>query len=394
MDFLQIKELDAVSGMQNYSRFQVAFDHGKGVYLYDTEGKEYLDFASGIGVAAIGYGNPKWVEAVSKQASKLAHVSNLFYMEPYAVLSNRLTALSGMKAVIYGNCGAEVNEVAIKIARKYSDDKYGKGRTTIITLLGSFHGRTMAALSATGQPPYHQHFYPFVEGFRYIAPNDLQALKDAITEDVCAIMVEGVQGEGGVVPLDKAYVQEMAKLAAEKDILLIFDEVQTGNGRTGDMFSYQGFDIMPDIMTTAKGLGGGLPIGVALTNDKCKDILSPGTHGSTYAGNPVCCAGAKVVLDVITQPGFLDQVKKKGEKIKTAIESWESKEIKEVRGKGLMLGLRLEGITPKKAVTDLLERGLVVLTAGQDVLRLLPPLTISEEEIDQGLDILHKYFCK
>jgi len=394
MDFAAIKKLDSENGMQNYGRYDVAFASGKGSYLYDTEGKEYLDFASGIGVVSVGHGNPLWVEAVSRQAAALSHVSNLFYTEPYAVLAARLTALSGMKAVFFANSGAEANEGAIKIARKYSYEKYGKDRSAIVTLNQSFHGRTMASLSATGQASYHDWFFPFVEGFRHIEPNDVSALKEALAEDVCAIMVEGIQGEGGVLPLEETYVKTLAKMAAEKDILLLFDEVQTGNGRTGTMYSYQGFGVKPDVVTTAKGLGGGLPIGAILVNEKCRGVLSAGMHGSTFGGNPIVCAAANAVLDVLTEPGFLAAVAKKGEKIQKNVKEWKCSFVKEVRGKGLMMGLVLDGLSPKDAAAELLKRGLVVLTAGKDVLRLLPPLTISDEELEKGLAILHEYLSE
>lgn len=391
MNFDTIRKLDMDNGMQNYGRFNIVFASGQGSMLYDALDKEYLDFASGIGVVSIGHANPHWVEAVSHQASKLAHVSNLFYTEPYATLASRLTALSDMKAVFFANSGAEANEGAIKIARKYSSDKYGKGRSVIVTLNQSFHGRTMTTLTATGQSALHEHFHPFIEGFRYVAPNDIEALSDAIRSDVCAVMVEGIQGEGGILPLDYNYIKELVKIVGEKDVLLIFDEVQTGIGRTGDMFSYQGLNVMPDIVTTAKGLGGGLPIGAVLVNERCRNTLSAGTHGSTFGGNPVCCAGANAVLDIITEPGFLDEVKAKGDKIKTTIEGWCLPVIKEVRGKGLMIGVQLKDISHKKVVEALLERGLVTLTAGSDVLRILPPLTIRNEEIDKGLDIIYDY---
>ncbi len=391
MNFNTIKDLDAQNVLQSYGRYDVAFASGRGACLYDTEGKEYIDFGSGIGVNSVGYAHPHWVEAVSRQTATLAHVSNLYYTEPYAVLAARLTALSGMKAVFFGNSGAEANEGAIKLARKYSSDKYGEGRHVIISLLQSFHGRTLAALTATGQPSYHQYFHPFPEGFRYAEPNDRESLAAAMGSDVCAIMVEGVQGEGGVTPLTREYVAELAKIAAAQDVLLIFDEVQTGNGRTGDFYSYQGFGIRPDVVTTAKGLAGGLPIGAILMNEKCTGVLTQGMHGSTFGANPIVCAAANAVLDIITAPDFLAEVTCKGRRIMDALESWNLPNIREVRGKGLMIGIQLDGVAPKTAAADLLARGLVTLTAGKDVLRLLPPLTITNDEIDKGLRILHAY---
>ena len=394
MDYQTIKQNDEKCCTQNYGRYPVAFDYGKGSLLYDYKGKEYVDFASGIGVNSVGYANPHWVEAVSRQAGKLAHVSNLFYTEPYSTLAQRLTALAGMKATFFCNSGAEANEAAIKLARKYSQDKYGEGRSVIVTLNQSFHGRTMATLTATGQPDYHKYFAPFMEGFRYVKANDGEVLEQAIASDVCAIMVEGIQGEGGVIPLENAYVKKLETLAAEHDILLIFDEVQTGNCRTGDFFSYQGFGVLPDLVTTAKGLGGGLPIGALLVNEKCRSILSSGTHGSTFGGNPIACAGANAVLDIIEADGFSEQVKRKGEKIRQTIVGWELPIIKEVRGKGLMLGIEITDMSVKEIVADLLTKGLVLLTAGSNVLRLLPPLTITDREIDRGLQILYEHLVE
>jgi acetylornithine/N-succinyldiaminopimelate aminotransferase len=391
MDLDYIKQLDSENVIQNYARYNIAFNQGSGSLIYDTEGREYIDFASGIGVISVGHANPHWVKAVSEQAGRLAHVSNLFYTEPYVVLADRLTELSAMKAVFFANSGAEANEGAIKIARKYSNDKYGDDRFVIITLNQSFHGRTMATLTATGQPAHHKYFHPFVEGFRYIPPNDIKALNDALDDKVCAVMLEGIQGEGGVNPLDREYLKELVEIISERDVLLILDEVQTGIGRTGDMFCYQGLDINPDIVTLAKGLGGGLPIAAVLVNDKCRDTLSHGTHGTTYGGNLICCAAANAVLDIVSEPGFLDQVTIKGNRIIEAIKGWNNPLIVEVRGKGLMIGIQLKDIEPKKVVAELLERGLITLTAGTDVLRLLPPLTITEGEIDKGLEILRVY---
>ncbi len=249
----------------------------------------------------------------------------------------------------------------------------------------------MATLTATGQPDYHMYFAPFVEGFRYVKANDEESLKQSITPEVCAIMVEGIQGEGGVIPLDREFVERLASLAMEHDILLIFDEVQTGNGRTGDFFSYQGFGVCSDLVTTAKGLGGGLPIGALLANEKCSSVLTPGTHGSTFGGNPIACAGANAVLDIVTEDGFLEQVGRKGDKIRQTVAGWKLPIIKDVRGKGLMLGIEIKDISTKEIMAGLLEKGLVILTAGTNVLRLLPPLTITDSEIDQGLRILYKH---
>jgi acetylornithine/N-succinyldiaminopimelate aminotransferase len=390
MNFNQIKQMDNQHVIQNYCRQEVAFEKGKGSLLYDFDGKEYIDFASGIGVNSIGYSHAHWVKAVTAQAEKLCHTSNLYYSQPYARLAERLTSLTKMSSAFFCNSGAEANEAAIKLARKYSSDKYGQGRSVIITLNQSFHGRTMATLTATGQPDYHKYFHPFVEGFRYVDANRITALKEAVTENVCAFMIEGIQGEGGVIPLEKEYVEKMADLAAENDILIIFDEVQTGNGRTGSLFCYEGFGVEPDLVTTAKGLGGGLPIGALLTNEKCSKVFEPGTHGTTFGGNLVSCAGANAVLDIITEEGFLNNVIQKGEMIKEIIQGWGFPIIKEVRGKGLMLGLEIVDANAKEIANQLLQDGLVILTAGKNTLRLLPPLIISRDEIGSGLEILRE----
>lgn len=391
MDFSYIKELDNEYCIQSYNRHDVAINYGKGACLYDSEGRKYIDFSGGIGVASIGYRNRHWAEEIARQACKLSYASNLFYTEPYIALAARLAELAGMEAVFFANSGAEANECAIKIARKYSYDKYGIGRSTIITLCRSFHGRTMAALSATGQADYHRYFYPFVNGFRHVEANNAEALKDAMTADVCAVMIEPIQGNGGIYPLEDSFINEAVRLTSGRDVLLIVDEVQTGNGRTGEMYCYQGYGVEPDIVTTAKGLGGGLPIGAVMVNDKCRNVLSQGTHGSTFGANPVCCAAANAVLDILTEPGFLDRVKEKGDKIINTVNKWKISPVKEARGKGLMIGIQIVGISSKQAASDLIGRGLIVLTAGDDVLRLLPPLTISEEEIDTGLEILYSY---
>ncbi len=385
MSFNQIKDKDAAYCLQNYSRFPVLFTKGAGSYLYDDAGREYLDFASGIGVNSIGHSHPHWVEAVTRQAEKLAHVSNLFYTEEYVVLAERLTKAAGMSRAFFCNSGAEANEAAIKTARKYSRDKYGDGRSTIITLEKSFHGRTLATVRATGQPDYHLDFAPYPEGFKYIRANDNEALRDAAGSDVCAIMVEGVLGEGGIIPLEQGFVDEIFKIAGERDILVIFDEVQTGIGRTGHLFSYMGFSVKPDLVTAAKGLGGGLPVGALLTGDKCGGVLGPGTHGSTFGGNSIVCAGANAVLDIILGEGFLDSVQEKGNFLMEELKKVNNPVFYEFRGKGLMIGVEINGVDVKELVTGLLGRGLVTLSAGGNTLRLLPPLTISYEELKKGL---------
>jgi acetylornithine/N-succinyldiaminopimelate aminotransferase len=393
VDLKSLKELDGIHCIQNYGRYDVAFESGKGSILFDTSGKEYIDFSSGIGVTSIGHCHPHFVEEVKKQIDKLCHVSNLYYTKPYAVLAKQLTLPAKMKRAFFCNSGAEANEAAIKLARKYSKDKYGDGRSTIITLNKSFHGRTMATITATGQADFHKDFTPFLEGFKYVDANDIEAMKKAISNDVCAVMVEGIQGEGGVIPLNQEYLKELSLLTAENDILLIFDEVQTGIGRTGQFFSYLWYDIKPDLVTVAKGLGGGLPIGALLTNEKCGSVLTKGSHGSTFGGNLIACAAAKAVLDVVLEDGFLDGVKRKGEFLKSRIKEFETQVIRGVRGKGLMLGIEIDGKDVKEISKELLEMGVITLTAGGNILRLLPPLTISDDEMKRGLDMMHRYFA-
>ena len=387
MNFTQIKELDQRYVLQTYSRNPVAIDHGRGATLWDTEGKEYIDFTSGIGVCSLGYGNTDWARAIYDQAMKLGHISNLFYTEPYARLASKLVPAAGMAAVFFGNSGAEANEGMIKTARKYSFDKYGPGRSTIITLNNSFHGRTITTLKATGQDHFHEFFFPFTEGFRYADANDMASLQAAAGDDVCAVMMELIQGEGGVNPLDADYVQAVAKLCADKDWLLLIDEVQTGVGRTGTLFAYQQFGVQPDVVSFAKGIAGGLPFGGFLTNEKCRAVLGPGDHGSTFGGNPMAAAAGCVVLDTMT-PEFLEQVKAKGQYLRDGIAALNSPCVSGVRGMGLMIGVGVQGMTHRELKDKLMAAGLLTLTAGKDTLRLLPPLVISREEMDKGLAIM------
>ena len=374
MDHKELVELDHQYMMQTYGRFDVDIDHGQGATLYDLAGKEYIDFSSGIGVNSIGYANPKWVEAITGQAMKLGHISNLFYSQPYAKLAQKLCERSGMAAAFFGNSGAEANEGMIKLARKYSFDKYGKGRGTIITLKNSFHGRTITTLNATGQDVFHQYFFPFTEGFRYAQAGSIDSIQEVAGHDVCAVMLELVQGEGGVLPMDPEYVHDLAVLCAERDWLLLVDEVQTGVGRTGTLFAFQQYGIIPDAVSFAKGIAGGLPMGGVLANERCRDVLGPGTHASTFGGNPICAAAA--------------QVGEKGAYIRQSIESMDLPCLGATRGMGMMIGVEVrEGYTNKTLAAKLVENGLLVLTAGP-ALRLLPPLTITREEIDKGLAIL------
>ena len=386
MTFEELRAMDEAYVMHTYGRFPVDIDHGEGATLYSLSGKKYIDFTSGIGVNSLGYGNPKWIAAITGQIGKLGHISNLFYTQPGAMLAKALCTRTGMSKAFFGNSGAEANEAMIKVARKYSFDKYGKGRSTILTLNHSFHGRTMATLTATGQPHYHDYFFPFVEGFRYADPT-LESIQAQAGEDVCGVMIELIQGEGGVRPLDKDMVQALAKLCREKDWLLLVDEVQTGIGRTGTLFAYQQFDLQPDVVTFAKGIAGGLPLGGILTNEKCAGVLVPGTHGSTFGANPVSTAAGLAVMDTMDQ-SFLDQVMEKGAYLRAGIQALGCPELGDVVGMGLMLGIDVTGgRTNKELAALLIDHGLLCLTAG-DRLRLLPPLVITKDEMDQGLAIL------
>ncbi len=383
MSFEQIKKLDDTYIAHTYARYPVVLDHGSGAICYDDAGKSYIDFTSGIGVNALGFADAGWVAAVTAQLHKLQHISNLYYTEPCVQAAKLLCEKSGMKKVFFGNSGAEANEGVIKAARKYSYQKYGKGRSTILALENSFHGRTMASLSATGQAHYHDFFFPFVEGFAFAKANDIADTLGKLTEDVCAVMMEMVQGEGGVMPLEKEYVQAVYAACQEKDILFIVDEVQTGIGRSGTFYSYQQFDIQPDLVSSAKGLGGGLPVGAVLFGEKTQDTLVPGDHGSTFGGNPVVCAGAVEILNRMDD-AFLAEVRKKGAYLREEIEKMPH--VTGVAGMGMMLGVELD-VDVKPLVNTLLENGLLVLTA-KHKMRLLPPLNITDTELAKGLAIL------
>ena len=383
MSFEDIKKLDDASGMHTYGRYNLAIDHGKGAICYDPAGKSYIDFTSGIGVNSLGFADEGWVAAVTAQLNKLQHISNLYYTEPCVLAAKLICEKSGMKKVFFGNSGAEANEGVIKAARKYSFQKYGEGRSKIVALENSFHGRTMAALSATGQNVYHNFFFPFVDGFVFAKANDTEDMLSKLTDDVCAVMMELVQGEGGVMPLEKEYVQAVYAACQKKDILFIVDEVQTGVGRTGTFYSYQQFGIQPDLVSSAKGLGGGLPIGAVLFGEKTQDTLIPGDHGSTFGGNPVVCAGAVEVLNHMDDT-FLQNVTAKGRHMREEIEKMPH--VTSVAGMGMMLGIELD-IDVKPVVTALMENGLLVLTA-KHKMRLLPPLNIAQTELEKGLSIL------
>lgn len=371
--------------MGTYGRYPLVLESGNFTDAKDENGKCYIDFGSGIGTNSLGYCDDKWVDAVCAQVKQIQHTSNYYYTKVQADFSQKLAEMSGMKKMFFGNSGAEANECAIKIARKYSFDKYGKGRHTIITLVNSFHGRTLTTLSATGQDVFHNYFFPFTEGFVYAEANNIDDLRSKIDDTVCAIMFEYIQGEGGVNALNHDFVDEIFKIAAEKDILTISDEVQTGVGRTGLFLAGNHYGKKADIITLAKGIAGGLPMGVCLTGEKCSGVLTPGTHGSTFGGNPVCCAGGLAVLERISSKGFLNEVTEKSEYLRKKL--IEIDEVEALSGIGMMIGITLKTKIAADVAKQALDHGLLVLTAKSKV-RLLPPLTISYEAIDNGVEIL------
>ena len=371
--------------MQSYGRYPLVMEKGSGRRCKDEDGKEYIDFGSGIGTNSLGYCDEKWADAVCAQVRTLQHNSNYYYTAIQAEFADKLCDISGYSRVFFGNSGAEANECAIKIARKYSFDKYGKGRHTIITLVNSFHGRTMATLSATGQDGFHNYFFPFLEGFVNVKANDIADLKEKLDDTVCAVMLEYVQGEGGVNALDKEFVDAVYELCAAKDVLVIADEVQTGVGRTGKFLAGDWFGKKADVTTLAKGIAGGVPMGACLVNEKLGNVLTPGTHGSTFGGNPIACAGGLAVIERIESKGFLESVCEKAQYFRNRLEK--CSEVGGVSGLGLMIGITLKTKKAADVAKASLDKGLLVLTA-KDKVRLLPPLTIEHEEIDAGLDKL------
>lgn len=384
MNLELIKNQADNSLMPTYAHFPVSIEKGNGATFVDSEGNEVIDFGSGIGVNSLGYNNEGWINAVTEQLGKVQHTSNLYYNSTVAEYAEMLTKKSGFNRVFLCNSGAEANECAIKLARKYSFDKYGENRYNIITLVNSFHGRTMATITATGQEHYHKFFDPFVQGFKYCESGNTEQFVEMADDTVCAIILEIVQGEGGVVPTDFDFLKTVEKVCKEKDILLIIDEVQTGMGRTGKLWAYEHAGISPDVVTSAKGIGNGLPMGACLCTEKCANILTAGTHGTTFGGNPVACAGAKYILNCLTDD-FMNEVAVKGEYIREKLA--EIDEVKSVTGLGLMLGIELKTKNAGEIAKKCSENGLLILTA-KTKLRMLPPLVISKEEIDKGLNIL------
>ena len=381
---MNIKQIDKDFVMNTYNRFPVEIVSGKGSLVYDENGKEYIDMGSGIGVTAFGISDNEWAEAVSSQLMKVQHMSNLYYTSPQAQLAKLICEKTGMKKVFFANSGAEANEGAIKSARKYAAEKKGAEFFTIITLENSFHGRTITTLSATGQEHYHKDFLPLTPGFIHTPANDIKALEEKIKENkVAAIMIECIQGEGGVLPLEESFIKAVYDICQRDDIIMIADEVQTGNGRTGELYAYMNYSVKPDIVTTAKGLGGGLPIGAVIFGEKVEKTLGFGDHGSTYGGNPVCCAGALSIINRIDEE-LLKEVREKSNFIFKAFEN--AKGVESVSGKGLMIGIK----TTKPAgdiVKSCIEKGVLLLTA-KDKVRLLPALNIPFDVLEKAITIL------
>lgn len=389
MSTLQEKDKQYVAN--TYARFPVELVSGKGSRVTDTDGKEYIDLGSGIAVTAFGIADDAWASAVALQAAKLQHTSNLYYTEPCAALAEMLCEKTGMKKVFFGNSGAEANECAIKLARKYAADKKGDDVYTVVTMKNGFHGRTLTTLAATGQEHYHELFQPLTPGFVHAEPNDLADFERIVSETkVAGVLLECVQGEGGVNVLDGDYVRGVADVCAREDIILMIDEVQTGNGRTGTLYAYMQYGIVPDVVTTAKGLGGGLPIGACMMGEKVEAVLGFGDHGSTFGGNPVCAAGALSILSRM-DGALLDEVKEKGKYIRSALEG--AKGVKSVSGLGLMIGVEPENKPASEIVKKCMQNGVLCLTAKNKV-RLLPALNIPVEDLKAAVEVLLAAFAE
>ncbi|HEY5627614.1 MAG TPA: acetylornithine transaminase [Nitrospira sp.] len=381
--------------MGTYTRQPISIVRGRGSKVYDLEGREYIDFVGGIAVNILGHGHPDLVLAIQRQAAQLIHTSNLYYSEPQVKLAQTLVDHSFADKVFFGNSGAEANEAAIKLARRYSFGKYGVGRSDIITMKQSFHGRTMATLTATGQEKVQKGFEPLLPGFSHVAFNHLGELEQAVTEKTAAIMLEPIQGEGGVYVADREYLKAVRDLCTEKDILLIFDEVQTGMGRTGTLFAYEQLGVQPDIMTLAKGLGGGVPIGACLAKSEVAAAFGPGSHASTFGGNPLACAAALAVFRALLEGPVLNHALRMGEYLTKGLQACKDRyhAIRDIRGLGLLQGIDVE-MDAKTVVSYCLRRGFLINAAGDHVIRLVPPLIITQSEIDRLLDVLSQIFSR
>ena len=375
--------------VHTYNRYKIVMDHAKGVYIYDVNGKQYLDFASGIGVAGLGYGNEDYTNAIKNQVDKIMHTSNLFYNVPAITAAEKLVKAAGLKKAFFTNSGAEAIEGALKMAKRYAYDKNGKGDYEVIAMGHSFHGRTMGALALTGNMHYQEPFGEMIPGIKFAEYNNLDSVKELVNENTCAIILEPLQGEGGIYPAEKEFIEGIRRICDEKDILMICDEVQCGMGRTGKMFAFQNYDVIPDIIATAKALGGGVPVGAFVAGEKCCNSLVPGDHGTTYGGNPLVTAAVNAVFDIYEKENILDNVNRVGTYLETKLDELvkESDNVVLRRGKGLMQGLVLKnpvGETINKAI----EKGLLVISAGGNVLRMLPPLVITKENVDEMIQIL------
>ena len=388
MTFEQVKSQDQAYILHTYGRVDAALVKGRNARAWDVDGKEYIDFTAGIGVNALGYCDPEWSAAVAGQAGKIQHMCNYYYCPENTALAQELSQASGMAKAFFCNSGAEANECAIKIARKYGEKR---GAYRIVTLENSFHGRTLTTLAATGQEGFHREFLPLTEGFLYAQAGDLAGIQALLDGSVCAVMLEMVQGEGGVIPMDEGFVQGLAQLCREKDVLLLIDEVQTGIGRTGRFFAYQGYGVQPDVVTCAKGIAGGLPMGACLVSERLGDILRPGQNGSTFGGNPIASAAARVVVRRVSEPDFLQSVAEKGAYFREKLEAMP--QVEYVRGRGLMLGVKLKEKDAHDVLVQCAKAGLLILTA-KELVRFLPPLTITQEDIDQGLAIFQQVLAQ
>ena len=388
MTFEQVKSQDQAYILHTYGRVDAALVKGRNARAWDVDGKEYIDFTAGIGVNALGYCDPEWSAAVAGQAGKIQHMCNYYYCPENTALAQELSQASGMAKAFFCNSGAEANECAVKIARKYGEKR---GAYRIVTLENSFHGRTLTTLAATGQEGFHREFLPLTEGFLYAQAGDLAGIQALLDGSVCAVMLEMVQGEGGVIPMDEGFVQGLAQLCREKDVLLLIDEVQTGIGRTGRFFAYQGYGVQPDVVTCAKGIAGGLPMGACLVSERLGDLLQPGQNGSTFGGNPIASAAARVVVRRVSEPDFLQSVAEKGAYFREKLEAMP--QVEYVRGRGLMLGVKLKEKDAHDVLVQCAKAGLLILTA-KELVRFLPPLTITQEDIDQGLAIFQQVLAQ
>ena len=388
MTFEQVKSQDQAYILHTYGRVDAALVKGRNARAWDVDGKEYIDFTAGIGVNALGYSDPEWTAAVAEQAGKIQHMCNYYYCPENTALAQELSQASGMAKAFFCNSGAEANECAVKIARKYGEKR---GAYRIVTLENSFHGRTLTTLAATGQEGFHREFLPLTEGFLYAQAGDLAGIQALLDGSVCAVMLEMVQGEGGVIPMDEGFVKGLAQLCREKDVLLLIDEVQTGIGRTGRFFAYQGYGVQPDVVTCAKGIAGGLPMGACLVSERLGDILQPGQNGSTFGGNPIASAAARVVVRRVSEPDFLQSVLEKGAYFREKLEAMP--QVEYVRGRGLMLGVKLKEKDAHDVLVQCAKAGLLILTA-KELVRFLPPLTITQEDIDQGLAIFQQVLAQ